>query len=105
MYENLEVIEEYPQTSKTSKSFITYKHYQDAIEAQNACNLSGLVFSFAKAMEDVCKEANRLGQGTDWKNNHCLVRFWLHTLSALSGNYSQIEEDSYAEVYKLAQGN
>jgi len=83
-----------------TESFITSKHYSDAIEAQNACNLSGLVFSFEKVMGDICKEANRLGMGTDWKNTHPLVRFWLCTLSCLAGNYCASCDEVVCFVYR-----
>lgn len=33
-------------------------------------HLTGLVPDFALKMREVCDEANRLGKGTDWRNQH-----------------------------------
>ena len=41
-----------------------------ALNSQNACNLSGVIFSFAQAMQIICDESHRLGEGTDWRNRH-----------------------------------
>lgn len=46
------------------------KLYADAITVQDACNLSGVVLAWARAMETICNEANEKGYGTEWKNNH-----------------------------------
>jgi len=46
---------------------------QQALAVQDACNLSGVVFSFAEVMEAICEEQQRLGQSTEWKNTHPIV--------------------------------
>jgi hypothetical protein len=42
----------------------------DALMVQDACNLSGVVHSFARVMAILCDDARRLGKGTDWINHH-----------------------------------
>lgn len=43
---------------------------RDVLFIQDACNLSGVVFSWARAMDLICELAHRGGHGTDWKNTH-----------------------------------
>ena len=58
---------------------------QMALDVQNACNLSGVVYSFAKVMQAICDEANRQsGRGTEWKNRHPIVILFLDKLADLA---------------------
>jgi hypothetical protein len=59
--------------------------YANAYRCQDACNLSGLVFSFAKDMQAICDEANRLSEGTNFKNQHPIVIAYLDKLCSLAG--------------------
>jgi hypothetical protein len=68
------------------KSLLTPNDYADAIHAQSACNLSGIVFSFARVMQRICNEANAGGHGTDWKNNHAISRLYAEQIAHLSGS-------------------
>ena len=80
---------------------ITKKHYQDALDVQDACNLSGVVFAFAKVMQDICDEAIREGYDTEWKNTHPLVLLWVdkmvdlsrHSFTALSKAYDVVQAE------------
>ncbi len=58
---------------------------QTALDVQDACNLSGVVFSFAEAMNAVCEEQQRIGQGTKWKNEHPVVYLFVSKLADLNG--------------------
>jgi len=58
---------------------------QSALDVQDACNLSGVVFSFAEAMHAICEEQCRLNQGTEWKNRNPIVTLYLSKLSELNG--------------------
>ncbi len=57
---------------------------QTALDVQNACNLSGVLFSFAEAMQAICDEAHKQGQGTAWKNEHPIVCLFLSKLADLN---------------------
>jgi len=59
---------------------------QQALDVQDACNLSGVVFSFAEVMHAICEEQQRLGQSTEWKNTHPVVTLFLSKLTDLSRN-------------------
>jgi len=60
------------------------KAAQDALDVQNACNLSGVVFSFNKAMATICDWANASGYGTMWKNCHPIAVLFGVQISYLS---------------------
>lgn len=66
------------------ESRIGKEHWERALLAQSACNLSGVVFSFAEAMQAVCDEAARLGEGTTWKNQHAICRLYAEQIMHLT---------------------
>ena len=77
---------------------LTPSDYRDAIQVQDACNLSGVVLAWARLMEKVCQEANETGKGTDWKNSHPL-----NVLFA-SKVYSLVRRDNFfSEAYKVCE--
>jgi hypothetical protein len=64
---------------------MTYKEAaQTALDVQDACNLSGVVFTFAAVMKAICERANQLGAGTEWKNQHPIVVLFLDKLADLA---------------------
>lgn len=68
------------------KSLLTANDYANAIFAQSACNLSGIVFGFASVMQRICNEANAGGHGTDWKNSHPIARLYAEQIAHLTGS-------------------
>lgn len=60
---------------------------RNALQCQDACNLSGVLFTFARDMQAVCDESNRLEKGTDWKNQHAVVILYLDKLAQLAGGW------------------
>lgn len=75
---------------------------QTALDVQDACNLSGVVFSFAEAMHAICEEQQRLGKGTEWKNRNPIVTLFLSKLQDLNG---QEYGDAIANVRLIAAGD
>ncbi len=55
---------------------------KDALAVQDACNLSGLVFSLAKVMQALCDHPRNAG--TDWRNHHPVLVLWLSKLQSLN---------------------
>lgn len=68
-----ELIDELPQ--------LTPNDYQWALDAQNASNLSGLVFSLARIM----KKINADNPNTEARNRHPIVRLFLEQMAFLCG--------------------
>ena len=66
---------------------LTRADYQTALDVQDACNLSGVLFTFAEIMHRVCETAHQEGHGTDWKNSHPIVQLFVDKLSWLSGTH------------------
>jgi hypothetical protein len=59
------------------------REYEMALLSQGACNLSGLAHSLSQAMELIWEEATEQGQGTDYVNNHPIVRLYVEQMSFL----------------------
>jgi len=73
--------------------------YYDAIQVQDACNLSGVVFSFARHMQTLCD----MGLDTDAKNLHPVSILFVDKLADLAGRpgYSEFH-DAYQEAKNYA---
>lgn len=56
-----------------------------AVNVQDACNLSGVVRSFAQVTEVLWHEARRLNQGTDWVNTHPITILFADKVASLAG--------------------
>lgn len=65
----------------------------EALEVQTAVNLSGVVHSFARATEVLWSEARRLGEGTNWVNEHPISRLFVDKLVSLAGTDKDLSED------------
>ena len=74
-----------------------------ALSIQDACNLSGLVYAFAKVVEVVSAYANEHGKSTEWKNKHPLAQLWVDKLGHLAGTQSFSWEASRAYKWAEAQ--
>ena len=73
----------------------------DALQIQDACNLSGVVHAFHRAISDVWENARAQGKGTDWVNRHPIVRAYVSKLVMLS-RY-EIGDDTFSEVMAIAE--
>lgn len=60
--------------------------YQDALDAQRACNLVGLVNGFARALKTISDEARTAGHGTDWINQHPVAILFAEQVYFLTGS-------------------
>ena len=63
---------------------LTKQDYLDAQRVQSACNLSGVVFSFAQVMEKICQNTAS-GDSTEKRNIHPICRFYAEQILYLSG--------------------
>lgn len=61
---------------------IDKKHWEDALAIQDACNLSGVVHSFATAMSALCAE----GLDTAARNNHPIAILFASKIASLTGS-------------------
>ena len=52
---------------------------------QDACNLSGVLSTFQKAVADLWEHAMDRREGTGWINKHAITRAYVSKLVALSG--------------------
>ena len=73
-----------------------------AISVQNACNLSGVVRSFAKITEVLWEEANKQGKGTDWVNRHPVSVLFSSKINSLTGGDNEFSK-AYKECMKIIE--
>ena len=75
---------------------LTKEDYKFAVYSQNACNVSGLVHDLSRVINKVWDEAREQGQGTDYVNNHPIVRLYIEQLQFLS-------RSDWNESYKICK--
>lgn len=78
---------------------VTKRDYEMAIDAQSACNLSGVVLAFAKIMERICEDTRELG--TDAKNTHPICRLFAEQIMFLARGKG--DSDNYHESYTICE--
>ena len=68
--------------NEDQKKELLRKLASDAIAVQDACNLSGVVFSFAKAMQSLCD----MGLDTAQRNEHPIAILFSSKIASLTGS-------------------
>ncbi len=81
------------------------RHCKDALQIQDACNLSGVVHSMAEVMESVCDVAHRLGNGTAWKNRHPVIVLFAAKVAHLAGLSDSSLCDTYERSHQLCEAH
>lgn len=79
----------------------------DALQVQDAVNLSGVVRSFAQATEVLWAEAREQGKGTEFVNHHPVSRLFAEAIACLAGGGSgdfASYHAAYAECVRLSKG-
>lgn len=74
---------------------LVVEDYNDAIFSQSACNLGALVKSLNDKLDAIWLEARSLGQGTEYVNNHPIVRLYVEQMASLS---RKPYHDAYTKV-------
>jgi hypothetical protein len=74
----------------------------DAIDVQNACNLSGVVNGFSRALAALRELPE--ARGNDWLHAHPIAILWADKIASLTGTQDLGNArvmKAYDEVYKL----
>lgn len=74
---------------------------QEALDVQDACNLTAVVRAFQQALEDLWQHALACGHGTDWVNQHPITKAYSSKLMSLSG--WKLGDRTFHEVIALAR--
>lgn len=72
----------------------TKQDYLDALHSQSAVNASGLIHSLSALVTRIWEDARSQGKGTDYVNNHPLVRFYVAQLDYLCNT-------EYSDAYQI----
>jgi hypothetical protein len=75
---------------------------KEALDVQDACNLTGVVLGFGRAVTDL--RALYPNNGTDFFNRHPIVVMWSSKISSLCGSESMTRfSQMYQECCQLAK--
>lgn len=74
--------------AKATKETHEAKWCETALQVQDACNMSGVVHSFAKIMGEMCEA----GLDTDARNQHPVSKLFIAKLCSLAGYDTLIPE-------------
>lgn len=74
---------------------------REALDVQNACNLSGVAKSFANATSDLWDHARAEGHGTEWVNTHPVSVLYADKLASLTGGGDAI---TFNKAYDACDG-
>ena len=87
---------------------ILVKLAKEALAVQDACNLSGVVHSFAQAMTKLGEVARAEGKGTEWKNTHPVAVLFADKVAHLTGTQGDFGcariDAAYAACERLVKG-
>ena len=72
---------------------------KEALDVQDACNLSGVAHGFARVMADLCHHV----QNTDERNRHPIATVWANKIADLAGAHDYCHH-AYEACRVLAQG-
>jgi hypothetical protein len=77
--------------------------YKNALEVQDASNLSGVVFQFARDMVQILSEVRAAGGGTDEVNQHPVARMYAEQIAFLTGAGSCSDVVNYQRAYAVCE--
>ena len=70
---------------------------KEALQVQDACNLSGVVHGFSRAMTDLRELSRQEGwEGTDNLNSHPIAVLWSSKIASLTGSD---QASAFAKAY------
>ena len=81
--------------------------YKEALAVQDACNLSGVVISFAKVIVFIWDEAREQGKGTDFVAKHPVSILFSSKISNLVGTNLDIQAHPtrLADAYEACEAH
>ena len=77
--------------------------YRNALDIQSASNLSGIVFQFARDMEQINAEVRANGGGTEQVNKHPVCRLYAEQIAWLTGAGSCSSHATYVRAHDACQ--
>jgi hypothetical protein len=75
--------------------------YRNALDVQDASNLSGVVYQFARDMKVICEEVRASGGVTEDVNRHAVCRLYAEQIAHLSGAGVTSDSKSYRQAYDI----
>jgi len=83
---------------------LTSKDYQDAMDVQDACNLSGVVNSFSRVMSKIWEQARINGTvGTESVNTHPIALLYADKIAHLTGTQGTDGCEPLSEAWGICE--
>jgi hypothetical protein len=77
--------------------------YKNALQVQDASNISGVVFQFAKDMLQILAEVRSTGGGTNQVNTHPVARMYAEQIAWLTKAGTCSSHSTYRRALHLCQ--
>jgi len=84
-------------SAKVDKEGLSAEDFRLAADSNSACNLSGIVYAFANIMPRIWAEAQRVGGGTRYVNEHPISRLFAEQIEVLT------RRREYGDAYELVK--
>ena len=82
---------------------LSVQDYQDALDVQSGCNLSGIVQAFARVIPRIWDDARLSKAGTEFVNRHPISRLYAEQIAHLAGAGTCSDVGSYSRASALCQ--
>jgi len=82
---------------------LTQHDWDDAWHVQNACNLSGVVYSLADKIRKTREEAARRGLGWEWANRHPIVMLFVDKINSMCACQSIGSDNPVWKAYDILE--
>lgn len=86
------------EAAPDQKTGLVPRDWADAMNVQDACNLSGVVHSFSQVLPRIWQEVIKEGGGTDAVNRHPICVMYASQIVHLAGG-GMIDPSVYAKAY------
>ncbi len=82
---------------------LTQHDWDDAWHVQNACNLSGVVYSLAAMIKKTREEAAKRSLGWEWANRHPIVMLFADKINSMCGCQSIGNDNPVWQAYNILE--
>lgn len=94
---NFEAVKLATVLNQNLRKLASKEDYAVALDSQTACNLGALVHQFDRVITKLQYEARLLNHGTDWINQHPIVRLYAEQIMFLSSKRDWLMAHEYCE--------
>ena len=79
------------------------RHYKQAIDIQDACNLSGVVHGYSRMMNKIWEEATMNQKSTDWVNHHPIAVLFAEKCAHLATGLNIVGNSAVDKAWSICE--